>query len=335
VSAVELRPVAEDDADLRLDRWFRRHFPDLPHGRLQKLLRTGQIRVNGKRAQANARLEAGQTIRIPPMPPPEPETELGAGAGRQRRPHLAKPGDRAELEAMILHQDDALIVLNKPPGLAVQGGTKTTRHLDGMLEAFADRHGRPRLVHRLDRDTSGVLVVARTASAAAKLARAFQQHRAKKLYWALVAGLPPLAEGVIEKPLAKETQSGRELVMADAADGRPARTDYRTIARAGKVAAWLGLMPHSGRTHQLRVHCAAMGTPIIGDPKYGGAAARLAGAPRGLMLHAREIEMPHPDGGRLTVTAPMSDIMIEGFAWIGFEADPSLPGAGLADFDQL
>jgi 23S rRNA pseudouridine955/2504/2580 synthase len=243
-----------------------------------------------------------------------------------------------ELRAMILHEDEALIALNKPPGLAVQGGSKTTRHLDGMLEALAGKGEKPRLVHRLDRDTGGVLVVARSASVAAKLAKAFQRHEVEKLYWALVAGLPPLPEGVIDQPLAKAPSRGGpdfELVQTGVAGAQKATTRYRTMARAGKIAAWLALQPLSGRTHQLRVHCQAMACPILGDPKYGGPAARPAGAPKGLMLHARELDLPHPDGGRLTLKAPLSDIMRAGFAWIGFEPDPSLPGACLADFDML
>lgn len=331
MSAVEQRAVQADEADLRLDRWFRRHYPDLPNGRLQKLLRTGQVRVDGKRAQASARLAPGQTIRVPPLP--------AAGEAPVPRPAAADPRDQAELRRMILHEDDALLVLNKPPGLAVQGGSRTSRHIDGMLAGLDGGQGRPRLVHRLDRDTSGLLVIAKGASAAAALARAFQRHEVDKLYWALVAGLPPLADGIIDQPLAKQAvgRGGRtiELVQAAAAaDGRKARTRYRTVARAGKVAAWLAMQPLSGRTHQLRVHAAVAGCPILGDPKYGGPAARPNGAPAGLMLHARELRLPHPDGGTLALAAPLSPVMAAGFAWLGFEADASLPGARLADFQD-
>ena len=330
MNAVEQRAVTADESDIRLDRWFKRHFPDLAHGRLQKLLRTGQVRIDGKRAQANARLEEGQTIRIPP---------LGAAESvDKKRPAHSRPEDAEELRRMILHEDDALIAFNKPSGLAVQGGTKTKRHLDGMLEALARKGDKARLVHRLDRDTSGVLVVAKSASSAAKLSKAFQRHDVQKLYWALVAGLPPLEHGIIDKPLAKAPSGGRldfELVQADGEGAQKATTRYRTIARAGKVAAWLALQPLSGRTHQLRVHCALMDCPIIGDPKYGGPKAKPAGAPSALMLHAKELDLAHPDGGRLTLEAPLSDTMRAGFAWIGFEPDPSLPGARLADFDQL
>ncbi len=331
MSAVEQRTVATDEADIRLDRWFKRHFPSLAHGRLQKLLRTGQVRIDGKRAQANARLEEGQTIRIPPLP----ESDGPKSTQSVSRP---RPQDADELRRMILHEDDALIAFNKPSGLAVQGGSKTKRHLDGMLEALARKGEKPRLVHRLDRDTSGVLVVAKSASSAAKLAKAFQRHDVQKLYWALVTGLPPLEHGIIDKPLSKVASGNRpnfELVQAGVDGAQKATTRYRTIARAGKVAAWLALQPLSGRTHQLRVHCALMDCPIIGDPKYGGPKAKPAGAPRALMLHAKELDLPHPDGGRLTLDAPLSDTMRAGFAWIGFEPDSTLPGARIADFDQL
>ncbi len=330
MSTVDQRAVTADEADIRLDRWFKRHFPALGHGRLQKLLRTGQVRVDGRRAQANARLAEGQTIRIPP---------LGAAESVDKRaPAPGRPEDADDLRAMILHEDDALIALNKPAGLAVQGGSKTRRHIDGMLASLAPKGERYRLVHRLDRDTSGLLVVAKTPSSAARLSKSFQRHDVQKLYWALVAGLPPLEHGIIDKALTKGAMRERpdfELVQADIEGARKATTKYRTIGRAGKLSAWLALQPLSGRTHQLRVHCASMGCPILGDPKYGGDKARPHGAPGTLMLHARELDLPHPDGGRLTLEAPLPDTMRAGFAWIGFEPDASLPGARLADFEQL
>ncbi|MEM7021843.1 MAG: RluA family pseudouridine synthase [Pseudomonadota bacterium] len=322
MSDVELVTVAAGEAELRLDRWFRRHFPALTHGRLQKLLRTGQVRVDGKRAQANARLSAGQTIRVPPLAaalaPPEAAPKINLK-------------DAAFLRELVLVEDESLFALNKPEGLAVQGGTGTRRHIDGMLAALATGGERPRLVHRLDRDTSGILVVARTAAAAAELTRAFRQHRVEKLYWALVVGRPALADGIIDQPLAKQGGAGRERMAPDQ-DGRWARTAYRTVARAGRIASWLAMKPLTGRTHQLRAHCAVLGTPILGDRKYGDA-TDLAGAPEGLMLHAREIRLPHPDGGELAISAPLSKTLRAGFAWLGFEPDPSLPGATLAEFE--
>jgi 23S rRNA pseudouridine955/2504/2580 synthase len=322
VSEVELKTVAPGEAELRLDRWFRRHFPAITQGRLQKLLRTGQVRIDGRRAQASARLAAGQTVRVPP---------LAMALAPSGAPAPIDSNDAAFMRRLILHEDDALIVLNKPEGLAVQGGTGTRRHIDGMLGALAEGGERPRLVHRLDRDTSGILVVAKSASAAAKLTRSFRQHRVEKLYWALVTGRPALAAGFIDQPLAKQGGAGRERVEPDE-DGRAARTAYQTVARASKIATWLALKPLTGRTHQLRAHCVVLGTPIVGDRKYGGE-SDLTGAPAGLMLHAREIRLPHPNGGELAVTAPLSKTMRAGFAWLGFEPDPSLPGATLADFE--
>ncbi len=327
MTGVEQRAVTADDADIRLDRWFKRHFPALGHGRLQKLLRTGQVRIDGKRAQANVKLAEGQTIRIPPL--------SDSDAPAPRAP-LIRESDADDLRAMILHEDQALIAFDKPAGLAVQGGSKTRRHVDGMLASLAPRGERYRLVHRLDRDTSGILVVAKTASSAAKLSKSFQRQDVSKLYWALTAGLPPLENGIIDKALAKAPSRGErdlELVQTGVDGAQKAVTRYRTIARAGKVSAWLALQPLSGRTHQLRVHCAAIDCPILGDPKYGGQKARLDGAPSALMLHARELDLPHPDGGRLILEAPLSDGMKAGFAWIGFEPDKTLPGARLADFE--
>jgi 23S rRNA pseudouridine955/2504/2580 synthase len=327
MSGVETRTVGAEEAEVRLDRWFRRHFPEVGHGRLQKLLRTGQVRIDGRRAQASARLSPGQTIRIPPLPAPE-----AAGALARSAPPRVDPADGEWLRARILYEDHALLVLDKPAGLAVQGGTGTRRHLDGMLQALAAGGERPRLVHRLDRDTSGLLVVARTAAAAARLTAAFRRHQVAKLYWALVVGRPPAAQGRIDRPLAKQPGRGGERVTASEG-GAAAETEYRVVARAGKVAAWLALKPLTGRTHQLRAHCLLLGTPIVGDGKYGGAAAHPAGAPKGLMLHAREIRLPHPDGGVLELSAPLSETVLAGFRWLGFEPDPSLPGARLADFD--
>jgi 23S rRNA pseudouridine955/2504/2580 synthase len=327
MSGVETRAVAADEAEVRLDRWFRRHFPELGHGRLQKLLRTGQVRIDGRRAQANARLIPGQMIRVPPLAAAPPDERAPAAAAR------ADPADAEWVRARMLYEDHALMVLDKPPGVAVQGGTKTRRHIDGMLRALAVDDERPRLVHRLDRDTSGLLVVAKTTAAAARLTAAFRRHEVDKLYWALVIGRPAAAHGRIDRPLAKQPGKGGERVAANA-QGMAARTEYRVVARAGKVACWLALKPLTGRTHQLRAHCALLGTPIMGDGKYGGAAAHPPGAPKGLMLHARELRLPHPDDGVLELTAPLSASVRAGFRWLGFEPDPSLPGARLVDFDE-
>ena len=298
---VQAREVADDEAGLRLDRWFQRHFPELGHGALQKLLRTGQVRVDGRRVEGKDRLEAGQTIRLPPgvtsAPPPKPR-EIPTVSDR----------DAQEIRGLVIHKDDQVIVLNKPPGLAVQGGTGTERHVDGMLDAL--RFGyeeRPRLVHRLDKDTSGLLLIARTGLAARRLGESFRDRETEKLYWAVVVGVPPRPDGAIDLPLAKRPGArARELMQVDHDNGQKALTHFRVLDRAGKRAALLALWPRTGRTHQLRVHCAAMGCPILGDGKYGGEEALLAPVAdaRRLHLHARRLVLPHPSGkGELAIDA--------------------------------
>ena len=300
---VQTRAVSDGEAGLRLDRWFQRHFPELGHGALQKLLRTGQVRVDGKRVEGKDRVEPGQTIRLPPgvtaAPPPKPR-EIPTLSDR----------DAAEIRSLVIHKDDQVIVLNKPPGLAVQGGTGTERHVDGMLDAL--RFGfeeRPRLVHRLDKDTSGLLLIARTGQAAKRLGESFRDRETEKLYWAVVVGVPPKAEGAIDLPLAKRPGArDRELMQVDHENGQKALTHFRVLDRAARRAALLALWPRTGRTHQLRVHCAAMGCPILGDGKYGGEEALLATVAdaRRLHLHARRLALPHPSGkGELVIDAQL------------------------------
>jgi 23S rRNA pseudouridine955/2504/2580 synthase len=312
----EALTIKDDEADLRLDRWFRRHFPDLQHGRLEKLLRTGQIRVDGKRAKANVRLVPGQTIRIPPG------IDQGPSERAERPP--VRETDARFVQSLVLHRDPDVIAINKPPGLAVQGGTGTTRHLDGMLDALRfEAAERPRLVHRLDRDTSGVMLLARSVRAAAQLSEAFRHKSARKIYWALVAGVPRLARGRIDLALAKEGGPAGERVAADD-DGKRAITLYAIMDKVGDKAAWLALLPLTGRTHQLRVHCAeALGTPIVGDHKYGGDRADLPGQEIGrqMHLHARTLVLPHPSGGTLAVTAPLPEHMRATWQFFGFDPD--------------
>ncbi|HEY1301332.1 MAG TPA: RluA family pseudouridine synthase [Stellaceae bacterium] len=320
-NSAETVTIAEAEGPLRLDRWFRRHYPALAHGRLEKLLRTGQIRVDGRRAQAGDRLVPGQQIRVPPL-----------DAAPPRAPSEIRPADRAMLHGSVLHRDAAVIVLDKPPGLAVQGGTRTERHLDGMLDALRfEAAERPRLVHRLDKETSGVLVLARTAAAAAFLTRAFRDKTTRKIYWALVAGRPQPARGRIGLALAKRAGPTGERVRADPDDGVQAVTWYSTIDSAGGKASWVALLPVTGRTHQLRAHCAAIGTPILGDAKYGDGASHLAGLPAAgrLHLHARTLSIPHPLGGRLEVTAPLPPHMRQSWRFFGFAADAPDPFAEL------
>jgi 23S rRNA pseudouridine955/2504/2580 synthase len=314
MSGVETISVKPADADQRLDRWFRQHYPSLSFGRLQKLLRTGQIRVDGKRVKADHRLAAGEQVRVPP---------LGEEGDQPRKPSAApvKAEDARLLQQAVLYRDDDVIVLNKPTGLAVQGGTKTGRHLDGMLDAL--RFGapeRPRLVHRLDRDTSGVLVLARTRQAAAKLAEAFKSRKTRKTYWALVLGVPRPAEGEITSYMEKDGEEHEKVRAGDR--GQKAVTEYKMIDNAGSKAAWLAMRPVTGRTHQLRVHCKQLGTPIVSDGKYGGAEAFMDGIAGQLHLHARHISMPHPVRGTLDVTAPLPPHMRE--TWALFEFDPEM-----------
>jgi 23S rRNA pseudouridine955/2504/2580 synthase len=315
MSGVETVTVAPRDAEQRLDRWFKQHYPALTFGHLQKLLRTGQIRVDGKRAKADLRVAAGQQIRVPPLADtPAPRKKAGSTPVRE--------ADARLLQETVLYKDDDVIVINKPPGLAVQGGTKTGKHLDGMLDALrfgADE--RPRLVHRLDKDTSGVLVLARSRQAAAALTEAFKGRKTRKTYWALVLGVPRPNEGEITSYMEKDGEETEKVRAGD--KGLKAVTEYRLIEKAGAKAAWLALRPVTGRTHQLRVHCAQLGTPIIGDGKYGGAEAFPDGIAGQLHLHARHIAIPHPVRGTVDVTAPLPPHMRD--TWKLFEFDPDAP----------
>ena len=308
--------VAEDDDGIRLDRWFKRHLPEVSFNIVSRWARTGQLRLAGKRATPGDRIEAGQEIRIPPA---EAMPARSARPQRQREP-LSE--EEAQLvRDMVIHEDAHAFVLNKPPGLATQGGTKTHQHLDRLLDGLAGDAGRPKLVHRLDKDTSGALLVARTARAAGHFAKAFSGRTARKIYWALVVGLPDTNEGVIDAPLAKQPGTGGEKMHVDAEHGLAAKTKWRVIDRAGNRAAWVELQPLTGRTHQLRAHMAALGHPIVGDAKYGGAEAFLTGGvSRKLHLHARRIRMDAPDGGKIDVTAELPAHFAESLAMIGFDA---------------
>jgi 23S rRNA pseudouridine955/2504/2580 synthase len=319
MSQVQTRTVDQDDGELRLDRWFKRHFPTLGHGRLEKLLRTGQVRLNGKRAGASDRVAPGDTIRVPPLPQAEPA----------RPPRPAAPvdsRDAKELRSRVLYRDRDIIAIDKPAGLAVQGGSKTTRHLDAMLDALTfDAKDRPRLVHRLDKDTSGVLVLGRTAAAASRLAALFRGRDLKKIYWAVVVGAPVPEAGDIRLPLAKRIGrpgEGEERMVVDEAEGQSARTLFRTLDAAGSKVALLELEPLTGRTHQLRVHCAALGTPILGDGKYGGAQAILpiGEFARALHLHARRLEIPGAGGKNIVVEAPLPRHMRDTLDFFGLDA---------------
>jgi 23S rRNA pseudouridine955/2504/2580 synthase len=308
--------VEDDDDGIRLDRWFKRHMPEVSFNLVSRWARTGQLRLAGKRAAPGDRVEAGQEIRIPP-----PEARPTRPARPQPRRERLTDEEVQLVRDMVIYEDANAFVLNKPPGLATQGGTKTTQHLDRLLDGLAGEGLRPKLVHRLDKDTSGALLVARSARAAGLFAKSFSGRTARKVYWALVVGVPDSAEGEIDAPLAKQPGTGGEKMHIDEEHGLPAKTRWRTIDRAGNSTAWVELQPLTGRTHQLRAHMAAIGHPIVGDAKYGGPEAFLTGGiSRKLHLHARRIRIDAPDGGKIDVTAELPSHFAESLATIGFEA---------------
>ncbi|MFZ1679756.1 MAG: RluA family pseudouridine synthase [Rhizobiaceae bacterium] len=313
--------VGEDEAGMRLDRWFKAHYPGLGFVQLQKLLRTGQVRVDGGRAKAETRVNPGQTVRVPPLPGID-----AAGEGPLTQRTLKALDDDDVLARMLLHEDPKVLVFNKPSGLAVQGGSGVVRHVDQMLDAWRNRKGeKPRLVHRLDRDTSGVLAVARTRLAAMKLAEAFRLRTTEKIYWALVKGVPKKREGRISSWLVKEaTPDGDKVRVGKHGDtgAEHAITSWRVVDQAGQSLSWIEFRPETGRTHQLRVHAVQMGCPIIGDPKYFEADQNWVlpgGMQNRLHLHARRLVIPHPDGGAIDVTAPLPPHMRQSFNLLGFD----------------
>ncbi len=335
--------VGEDDDGIRLDRWFKRNLPQIGFATVSRWARTGQIRVDGKRAKPEDRLSEGQMLRVPP-----------GGEQKERGPRQRRELTEEEIQEardMVIRETKTAIVFNKPPGLATQGGSKTHKHIDGLLDAFVPAEGeynagvRPRLVHRLDKDTSGVLLVARTPGAAASYSKRFSGRSARKVYWALVVGIPEVSQGTIDAPLAKQPGSGGEKMHVDEEEGQPAKTRYRVVERAGNRTAWVELEPLTGRTHQLRVHMAAIGNPIVGDGKYGGQDAFLTGAiSRKMHLHARRLIISEPGrgttgdksdkgketgGGRLDVVADLPEHFAASMEALGFDenasnADPNL-----------
>ncbi len=321
MAGVEQRKVDRDEDGMRLDRWFKAHFPGLAFGKLQKLLRSGQIRVDGGRVKSDTRIRSEQTIRIPPL-----------GTDEKRPPANRKPasgGDGDMLAQMLIYEDPKVFVFNKPAGIAVQGGSGITRHVDGMLEAWRNRKGeKPRLVHRLDRETSGVLVVARSRGAAQVLTEAFRKRTTKKTYWALVKGVPTPHEGRISTWLVKDhTPDGDRVRVCrhGEPDADHAVSHYRVIEQAGQNLSWLEMEPYTGRTHQLRVHAAHIGCPILGDPKYFEADHNWAfpgGMQKRLHLHARHISIPAPGGGRIEATAPLPPHMVQSWNLLGFDQEP-------------
>ncbi len=314
MAGVEQKEVSSGEDGMRLDRWFKTHHPDLPHSRLEKLLRTGQVRVDGGRVKASTRLEAGQVVRVPPLPASAPIAPK----------HALSQADRDFLASITLYEDDDLMVLNKPSGMAVQGGTKTVQHLDRLLEGLGDGpETRARLVHRLDRDTSGVLIVAKRRAVAAKLGREFQTRSVRKIYWALVKGVPKPPQGKVEAALVKsagpEGDRVRKARPGEQERAQSAVTYYAVVDRAGQAVSFVSLKPVTGRQHQLRAHMAIIGHPILGDDKYHGDQDVPEGIDKRLHLHARRISFPHPSGeGVVDVTAPLPEHMARSFAAFGF-----------------
>jgi 23S rRNA pseudouridine955/2504/2580 synthase len=314
---VQTVTVAGDENGMRLDRFFEARFPGLSFSHIQRIIRKGEVRVNGKRAQPKDRLQSGQAVRIPPLrlEPPKPSADA---------PQAQK--DRAFLKSITLYEDDDVLVLNKPIGLAVQGGSGTFRHIDGMLGSMSGKDGqRPRLVHRLDKDTAGCLLVAKTRFAASALAQTFRSRSARKIYWALVVGVPRPKQGRISTFLAKEEreEESHMRIAEHGEDGAShAVTYYAVVETAAQQLAWLSLKPVTGRTHQLRAHMAHIKHPIVGDPKYfnkenwqlpGGLQNRLH-------LLARRIAVPHPRGGTIDVTAPLPPHMQQSWNLLGLDA---------------
>jgi len=308
--------VQHDDDGVRLDRWFKRHLPQVGFATVSRWARTGQIRVDGKRADPADRLSAGQVVRVPPG------GDAPAKGGVKPRRELSDE-EIARAEAMVITKDRAAIVLNKPPGLATQGGSGMKEHVDGLLDAFAHDGPRPRLVHRLDKDTSGVLLIARTPGSAAFFSKRFSGRTARKIYWAIITGVPDVADGLIDLPLAKQPGTGGEKMMVDkSGEGQSARTRYRVLDRAGNRACWVELQPLTGRTHQLRVHMAAIGHPIVGDGKYGGPDAFLSGSiSRKMHLHARRLLIDHPDGDVIDVRAELPEHFANTMDSLGFDEE--------------
>jgi 23S rRNA pseudouridine955/2504/2580 synthase len=318
MSEVTRRRVVRDEDGMRLDRWFRIHFPQVTFAYLNKLARTGQLRVDGKRAKPSARLEEGQEIRVPPLAFEARPADVPSGEAKP----LTKE-ERQLFAGMVIHEDKDIYVLNKPAGLAVQGGTKTHRHVDGLLIGLGVELGeRPRLVHRLDRETSGVLVIAKRRAVAAALGKLFATRAVRKIYWAGVKGVPKPPQGKIDIALIKAAGPDGDRVRAAEADEEEAQravTHYSVIDKAPPVIAWMSLKPSTGRQHQLRAHMAHIGHPILGDNKYGGDKDLPAAIANRLHLHARRIVFPHPRGGTVDVTAPLPPHMLETWALFGFD----------------
>lgn len=322
MSDIRIIKISADDDGQRLDRWIKRHAPDLPYVLVQKLLRKGQIRIDGKRAKQDTKLVAGQEVRLPPW-----------SGDKKPKAHEVTEADAAFMRSLILYQDADVIALNKPYGWAVQGGTNTERHIDGLLETLADKEGvKPRLVHRLDKDTSGVLLLARSAKVAKTLGEAFKGRGVKKTYWALVSPVPEIYDGTIKAPMIKAGGLNRERMRIDEEEGKFAITEYKVMDMAGSEVAFVAFWPRTGRTHQIRVHAEFMGSPILGDGKYAHRDIQHEhemidleglGLARRLHLHAKRIVLPHPTQKNrlLDINAPLPPELVKSWKKLGFDAN--------------
>ncbi|UTO28969.1 RluA family pseudouridine synthase [Bartonella harrusi] len=319
MAGIEIKKVEIDENGMRVDRWFKVHYPGLGFGYLQKLLRSGQIRVDGGRVKADTRLVMRQSVRVPPLLIDKKENFLVTNKT------LREQNDEIILKKMLLYEDPKVFVLNKPAGLAVQGGSGLMRHVDSMLEVWRNKKGeKPRLVHRLDRETSGVLVVARSRGAAQALTAAFRTRETKKTYWALVRGVPKKKQDKISTWMVKDiTTQGDKMRVCEHGepDADHAVSYYRVLDARGRALSWLEMEPYTGRTHQLRVHAAHIDHPIIGDSKYFFSDSNWTlpgGMQNRLHLHARRIRIPHPSGGLLDVVAPLPPHMVQSFNLLAF-----------------
>jgi 23S rRNA pseudouridine955/2504/2580 synthase len=305
--------IQQDDDGQRLDRFLKKAFPNLSFGQSQKLIRTGQIRINGKRAKSDTRLNADDDLRLPP-----------SLTNADEKPTLQfSQQDRDFIQSIILFEDGDILAVNKPPRLAVQGGSKTSRHIDGMLNSYIKKGVKPRLVHRLDKDTSGVLILAKSADAARELTHAFQSHEVQKTYWALTTPAPHQENGTIDAKLSKSNAryDGGEMMVHDNQSGKKAITDFEILDRAGKEAAFVAFYPKTGRTHQIRVHAALIGAPLLGDGKYNPNPHPFDNDDihKGLHLHARSISFKHPKTGKdIIIEAPLPDIFLKSWKSLGF-----------------
>jgi len=314
--------VDADEDDTRLDRWLKRKFHGLSQTQIEKALRKGEIRVDGARAKSNTRVKAGQTVRVPPMTPPPGAEEEGEARPRAR----VKSSDADMMRALVIYEDDDVIALNKPSGIAVQGGTGTSRHIDALSRALVpDTAQKPRLVHRLDRDTSGVLVLAKTVGAANRLGKLFRSRELDKIYWAVTLGVPHPTSGDIRGWMIKSAGPGGDKEKMRQAEQTEkgavhAVTLYSVVQNAGRKAAWVALKPETGRTHQLRFHMAEIGCAIVGDRKYTCDREMPQGLAEGLHLHARALRLPNPGGRPIEIVADLSPHMQKTFDVLGFDA---------------